>query len=790
MKIIKLFVIILVPAFFYLNPFLSWSKDLIYEAAGHGLGVLAFFDVQKTGQPAVFFWGHTSYLLGQVTLMITYLLFGVSTLTTILNTSMLAVLTILIVFYFVKRLAGFAMAFLALLLFSGSLFFLMVIKTAYPFYGTGPSTASLTIFLFLLAHHEKKEKFLWFSGVAMALVGLSGGQTTPLISLILLLFLIWKIIYREKIFTLKKYLLTGLITLSVFFGFHGFFPLVNHNQPFAYLADSYRLLSERGGQVKLVGNNGELGKNTERLLKAFFKDMNVPRQGHQHFLAGRAMLPLPLSLFFLWGIIIAFRKRSDLEKMLLLWSGTFFFFYGLIADFQIRYFVVAAPAVYGLTAMGIIHLLDKINSRRYLKISFSVLLSVAIGFYLFKTYDDYYVVLAKQAFKLEQYEGQAETAAFIKKNYSPRETLLIMGNLTTIRPQNLLFYTWKNPFDFYYWNSFNEKVNYTPVESEVVRGKNEEASFSGEKFLLWEREKLKSFPRIVYVFGFYNIDKTPTREWQMFRQIRPYLRPKKAVFAASGLPQIGIYEVTPEINEVESRQFKLKDGEKQQFLAAKDGKIKSLVFQDSSEKPTFFLNGIAIKLPIKTFFSQKMILNFEGKSELSLLPSFNSENFNDDVYRQENIAQAAAASLVFGGEKKAGELVYRLEGPNPIEKLNILFFPRILHDQAKKNYLSLSYSFDDRNYQKLYELKSDGTGGWIGLWEKQERLMIYPQNKVVYLKFILSGQQAQLLSSEQTPMSFEGEFNWQVETMQVKAGENLFWQTGGQEPLSLALFFE
>lgn len=786
-SLLKVVLIALVPFFFYLNPFVPWPKDLIFEAAGYGNGILTFFDAQRTGAAAPCSWEHCSYLLGQISLMTVYRFFGVSTMTTILNTSILAFLTIMAVYFFTKKILGFWPAIISLLLFSGSLFFLMVIKTAYPFYGTGPLTTTLTILLFLIAHLKKKIEILYLAGLALVLVGLSGGQTIPLVLLILLSFLIWKIIAREKIFPIKSYFLTLFLALLVFLGVHALFPLVNNNKPFEYLSPLYRMLSQRGHQVAAVNESmKERLENANRLLKAFFIDMNVPRQGHQHFLAGRAMLPLPLSLFFLLGILKAVVKRKDEDKMLLLWTGIIFLFYLFFADFQIRYFVIIAPIIYILTAQGMVWLAEKINKR-----IFTALLVLILGFYLYGTYKDYYVVLPKQAFKLEQYEGQEEMANFVKNNYDPKETFIVMGNVWSLPPQNFIFYTWEKKYELYYWDYLLNKVFYTPVGDDVIKtnGLSPGEKFQVEEFNNWEKEKLKTFKKFVYIFGFYNIDLTPTREWLLFRQIRPYLQLRKIIFATNGLPQLGIYEENLATLKIGSQGFSLLPNEPQTFNSSSEAEVKSILFAGETEKPVFFINGLSWELPVTTYPSEYMAVVFGGKSFFSLNPSFSTNNFKADTYRATNVTNFPSASLVVGGVNQPSELVYQLGAPQPINKLNILFFPRIFHDIEEQNYLWLSFSSDDKNYQKIYELKSNGSAGWDGLGERQKRIIIYPPTKVVYLKFEFSSEQAQLSSSDIQTMSFEGEFDWNPQTLKILPGENRLWFSGGGEPIKLSVFF-
>jgi len=781
---IKIAIIFLVPAFFYLNPFLPWPKDLIFEAAGHGNGVLAFFEAQKNGTPAPFFWGHSSYILGQVTLMIIYALAGATTFTTILNTSILGFLTILVTYFFAKQFLGFWSGLVALLFFSGSLFFLMVIKTAYPFYGTIPLTVALALFLFVLAHQTRKKSLLYLAGVALGLVGLAGGHGIPITLAVLIGFLGWKVVFREETFPLRFYCLSLLLALFVFFGFHALFPLINNNKPFDYLYDTYRLLSERGGQVALKGGlDGRLA-NAERCFRIFFIDMYIPGQGHQQFFAGRAMLPPFASLFFLWGLVVSFWKREDIDKILLLWVGGVFLFYGFFADFQVRYFLLVAPAIYFLVARGVLDLSKRIKNK-----AFFIFLSLVIVVHLSFTYHDYFVTMASHAFQLEQYEGQAEMADYIKKTYNPQEVFLIMGNINGVPPQNFVFYTWQKKYDFHGWDFFSERgAPYTPIEIELLRG---EKPVYGEdawrqKLIEWEEEKLKTYQKIIYIFAFYNDDLTPTREWVRFREIYPYLLPEKIILAHDQRPQMAVYEVTKEDLETVHFETKLLPNQKQTFRSPRVGKLKAIVFSGKVDNPEFYLNGSVIKMPMVTYPSEKATIVFNGKSGLVLSPSFSSLEIASDIYRAKNIIHSPTSAAVTGQPNQKGELIYRLVGPKPIERLSVLFFPRVHNDKERRVFLNLDYSSNDRDYETVYRLESNGSGGWIG---SQERLTLLPQSKTVYLRFILSNLNTQLLSSQTAMMSFEGEFEGESQELKVEKGKNSFWFEGNKEPLTISLFF-
>lgn len=90
-------------------------------------------------------------------------------------------------------------------------------------------------------------------------------------------------------------------------------------------------------------------------------------------------------------------------------------------------------------------------------------------------------------------------------------------------------------------------------------------------------------------------------------------------------------------------------------------------------------------------------------------------------------------------------LTYFLNSPTRLQRVKIIFYPRIFNDKLQNNYVRLAYSYDGQNYHQLWSTENDGSLAWFG---QREELYIPLQGDVrnLFLAFELHGEGSQLQS--------------------------------------------
>jgi hypothetical protein len=92
----------------------------------------------------------------------------------------------------------------------------------------------------------------------------------------------------------------------------------------------------------------------------------------------------------------------------------------------------------------------------------------------------------------------------------------------------------------------------------------------------------------------------------------------------------------------------------------------------------------------------------------------------------------------------------------PITKLRITAFPRVLSDPAGRFAVGTQVSTDGKNWRDVNNYSGSGSGRWEGLKIPQYTLVpLEKPAREVFIRFVLTGQKAQLWSAPDARMRFE-----------------------------------
>jgi len=154
----------------------------------------------------------------------------------------------------------------------------------------------------------------------------------------------------------------------------------------------------------------------------------------------------------------------------------------------------------------------------------------------------------------------------------------------------------------------------------------------------------------------------------------------------------------------------------------------------------------------------EVTITYDGNSRVLFEPLFDSEEYQEEIFDQENLTLVTVGGKSFlEMDGTSAHLLYRIEAPFPIERLDIRSNPRVFNDRQRKNAVSAFYSTDGERYEKIYEVRSDGRGDWAvyrdlvtgnlynnGIYERETYDIVYPDSKVVYIQFRFEGYQGKV----------------------------------------------
>lgn len=207
------------------------------------------------------------------------------------------------------------------------------------------------------------------------------------------------------------------------------------------------------------------------------------------YLEGRPAIPLLFTLLFFWGLL-------KCHKITLGWLIGVFSILLTIYLFANRYAILALPAMAIIAANGVR------VSKWYVK----AFVTIGLIFTLATTYIQYYreFTLAKPAnFEVDRMRGHTKFYSWVKNNFDPASTMIVLGDPVNLSPTPLMFHTFDNPFKFLIWSNYFNQGSKTEDIAMVEQ-------------LVWNA----GYKRIVYAFSCQSVV-----DWTPFIVANPGLEP-------------------------------------------------------------------------------------------------------------------------------------------------------------------------------------------------------------------------------------------------------------------------
>jgi hypothetical protein len=736
-------------------------------------------------------------------------LFGVTSFWQLFLASLVGFLTVIVTYYAGKTMYGRTVGFLSALLLGSSLFFVIQTRTASGFLAIAPLMAILAAYLFYTAHKTKDRKYLWYCGLALGLSFFNGYPLSFLIIPILGFFFLWnfrfgsflrnftkvRTIWKQSIdgsgesalLGLRDYITMAIVAISLFMLLTVAWSLYA-NVP---AMDTYNEISgpRTLGQMRLdnldaiISQKGTgyfgltwLPQTTEwkiatekRYWKVIFLEMDpwesLNGVHDQQQLAGRPMVAPFATIFFFAGILAMLWRRSMADKLCLVWLGVTKFAFTLPMGFAPRSLMIAAPVIYLTAAVGLVYsfqLLEKKIGRIYreekVRKVLMVLFAGGLLFTVSMTYGEVFREYYGMDANIERLVGTNEVGRYISENSNPNDTVLVLGEIMAVPYDAIFLSTSGKPYKVLYW------------WDDVLLGKLGGRGPSGTiapKLDDWEKEVLKNNSEIIYVFatgarynkipGWNLYDQPP---WNEFEELHPGIEPVKRTYFSNGIPSSVVYVVnrsTPRNN-----YLTLRSKPDSEFYSSSDDNISFINIQGGGKNPYLLIGNDSFTLPMDVPPSMEVSITFDKNSRILFEPLIESKDYEKDIFEQKNLIFMAGAGRSFLElDGSSGYLIYKIESPFKIERLDIRTNPRVFNDRNRKNAISAYYSTDNKSYKRIYEVRSSGNSDWAnyrdqitgntwnnGIYDRETYDVIYPDSNIVYIKFSFEGYpgEAQLWS--------------------------------------------
>ena len=761
--------------------------------------------IKEGGLALAYYQNNFAYPLGAAVLHIITLLFGLSPYNAIFLELVCAFIAVVLSFYLGKLLMGRFYGIIFAILLCINVYFNINMRTGTSFIVMTVPLVLGAVYFFLKAHHIKscgsinKWLSIIISSIFLALCYFNGYPISYPAGLFIVLFFLFLIIiailvkfgvlnrnYQDyRLLHIGCYLIFAILSISLYFLLTLGWDRYNNAPPFTTVKTSLSVNMNR--YAGLPASFDETKKNTMKVLDTYFVDMD--RGGHftlggvhsDTSFDGVAILPPILTLFFLIGIITICKKRRQADIVILL----FFLLTSAILIFPIRpyaprVFVFSTPFLLAISSVGIIEAVrlclvkTRLNRNRYASAGIQItLIGVILLTTGFSSYNMvHYTFMRERGGNKLWYAGQVDLYDFLKKDGINNKDLVILGGSRDI-------YIWLEPII----------ANRQKVDSMLYQG----VKAIGDDFNNWLIAQFKDYRRVYFVFPseYYRIMKPGFNysqygmktTYSSFLDANPNIQPAKTVYDGAGLPMHYVYRLDKD--SVSLRHLEItSDKDDTLKIATSIENYVQYISVRGPAKALIFKNGRDIhRIPLDTTENMEMYLNFNGESLLEFYPNFESEK---DAFVNVFTTQRAGRSSIRLVEGRGGFnwleiapgfvdgfLVYKLELPYKITKLDLRTNPRIFNDYLKRNRFTSYISIDDKDYKKIYEVQSngnerygrlspaDGRGGdrdtridCAGFNEYSTYDVLYPDSKTVYVKFNPHSQwrtgDAQLISHNKT----------------------------------------
>ncbi len=475
-----------------------------------------------------------------------------------LSSAMLGFATVLVSYVLASFLYGKRVGAISAILLASSLLFTIHARNS-GLQMAGVLSVLATVYFLSRAELSHKTHYYWLSGLSLGLGLFTGYAPVLLSTVILLCWLVWT--HRGFTFLKNVHIWGGVVLAAATFmglmaGFSKVF-LGNYTGAFARVAE---FTHARAGHVSML--NYDPGFLLSNIHTAFFSlfvampPLYTTLSDPNRVLVGVPMISPLVAPFLLWGIVLAVKRRTDKDKLVLSWLGVIGLVSVLVVTFEGRYILIASTAIYTLAAIGIAHaaeVVGKIIARRVPKIKLFrenergadcrvkaiavFLCSVLLLTVSVLSYRDYFVAYAGVDANLWRDVGQRELAEYISRRTPPDKCSVVFGRKELVPYEQFVVFT-RGAYGVQRWDAIIRAHQANPIRLQE-----------------WENGIFaKGVDVIYYVFSLDNefskapgkpphAYKGPYEDLSLFLKLHPDIKPAKVIRYTAGQEAYAIYEV-------------------------------------------------------------------------------------------------------------------------------------------------------------------------------------------------------------------------------------------------------
>ncbi|MDD4869473.1 MAG: hypothetical protein PHR77_02840 [Kiritimatiellae bacterium] len=269
-----------------------------------------------------------------------------------------------------------------------------------------------------------------------------------------------------------------------------------------------------------------------------FRNIFLDMRSSEHVdkcLEGDPSIPPFFSILLFLGIFYAVKNRSLGDKFALAWLIIVFGFLATVFTYTHRYALVGIPAMALLASRGYFCMIENFAKSKYRKVSLIIMVLMVAGLIgsVVMTQKQFYIDYLHNKppdFEVDRMRGHDAFAKWLKSNYEPATTLVVLGDPIMFPHTCFMFNTFGYPYNFKYW------TNYVMSFKDVAC------------LQAWEQTLCKEWEKIIYVFSPCLLgDRTSGKfwnDWRLFQSAHPNIKPMFQYRYADRQPSMIAFEIS------------------------------------------------------------------------------------------------------------------------------------------------------------------------------------------------------------------------------------------------------
>jgi len=185
--------------------------------------------------------------------------------------------------------------------------------------------------------------------------------------------------------------------------------------------------------------------------------------------------------------------------------------------------------------------------------------------------------------------------------------------------------------------------------------------------------------------------------------------------------------------------------------------VRSFKLRGELDRPVLRIGTLGLPLPVTYPGPAELTVNPGAEAELVVSPLFTKQDLRlDSLASQDNIQRNADEDCLSCAEDRPCHLTYAVSSSLPMTKIRITSFPRVLSDPSGRFSIGTRISTDGKNWREVNSYSGSGSGRWEG-WKIPQYTLVSLDKpaREVLIRFVLTGQKAQLWSAPDARMRFE-----------------------------------